>query len=442
MKKNLITTIAAAVALLGAGAGWMALEMRAAHAQATPTAPHAGKAEMPQVAGPSAGTNDAATRGRYIATAADCIACHTAPESGKAFAGGYALQTPFGKLIASNITPDKATGIGDWSEAEFTRAVRQGKGRHGEHLYPAMPYSAYVKISDADMHDLWAYMQTVAPVKNTVVSNALSFPFNIRLLMFGWNMLFFDDTPFKADPKQSAEWNRGAYLVQGLEHCEACHTAKNFLGGDRGGKTMQGGALDGWYAPEVTGNAYVGVGSWAVPSLVQYLKTGANDISVAAGPMAEAVSNSTQHLRDADLQAMAVYLKSLPGSTQQKPAVVADDDAQMTLGRHVFEVNCAACHRSSGTGVPGMIPSLANNPSLQSADTTSLVRTVLLGDRAAITEHAPTGAGMPAFSWKLSDEQIAAVLSYTRNHWGNAAAKVTVETVKTARKDLNPPTLP
>jgi mono/diheme cytochrome c family protein len=397
-------------------------------AQAVPTAPHEAKGSMPA---PST-QSDAIKHGQYLATAGDCIACHTA-SSGKPFAGGNALATPFGKLLASNITSDRATGIGGWTEQEFVRAVRQGRGKHGQYLYPAMPYNAYVKISDGDMHDLWTYMQTVPPANNKVESNQLPFPFNIRLLMFGWNMLFFDDTPFKSDPLKSVEWNRGAYLVDGLGHCAACHTSKNFLGGDKGGKAMQGGPLAGWYAPEVTGNAYVGVGNWSLDQLAQYLKTGGNDIAMAAGPMAEAVSNSTQHLSDADVRSMAVYLKSLPGSAAVKPTPLAASDPGMVLGKHLYEVNCAACHRSSGTGVGSMVPSLANRPSLQAPDVASLARTVLGGNRGAVTETLPTGAAMPSFDWKLSDAQVAAVLTYSRNSWGNAAARVGAEQVKGAR---------
>ena len=431
MKKSLLAGAAGLALMLCAGVALLPGGVQEAAAQAVPTAPHDSKAGTPATAS-AAPQSDAVKRGQYLATAGDCIACHTAPE-GKPFAGGYALATPFGKLLASNITSDQRTGIGSWTEAEFSRAVRQGKGKHGEHLYPAMPYTAYVKISDADMSDLWAYMKTVAPVDNKVVSNQLPFPFNIRFLMFGWNMLFFNDTPFKADPKQSVEWNRGAYLVDGLEHCAACHTPKNFLGGDQGGKSMHGGPLAGWYAPEVTGNTYVGVGNWSVDQLTQYLKTGGNDISMAAGPMAEAVSNSTQHLTDADLRAMAVYLKSLPGSAATKPAVLASSDPAMVLGKHLYDVNCAACHRSSGTGVGSMVPSLANSPSLQAPDVASLARTVLEGNRGAVTETLPTGAAMPSFDWKLSDAQIAAVLTYARNSWGNAAAKVDAAQIKGAR---------
>jgi mono/diheme cytochrome c family protein len=416
----------------------------AAHAQqsmSTPSAPTEQRSAAPPTSKSNALTASSAekeqvARGRYIATAADCIACHTAPKVGAPFAGGYALVTPFGKLLSSNITPDRETGIGTWTEAQFTRAVRQGKGKDNEHLYPAMPYNDYVKINDQDMHDLWAYMQTVAPVRNKVESNQLPFPFNIRLMMAGWNLFFFHDEPFKTDSKQTAEWNRGAYLVEGLEHCEACHTPKNLLGGDIGGATMQGGLLSGWYAPEVTSNAYVGVGNWSLEQLQQYLKTGGNNISVAAGPMAEAVTNSTQHLADADIKAMAVYLKSLPGSSAIKPQPMAAGDPVMSLGRHIFEANCAACHRSNGTGVTSMVPALADNPALQAADTTNLIRTVLQGNRGAMTAALPTGAEMPQFDWKLNDKQVAAVLTYTRNSWGNASAAVDADTVAEARHSL------
>jgi mono/diheme cytochrome c family protein len=278
---------------------------------------------------PATNEDPAVTRGRYVAIAGDCAACHTDPAHGKPFAGGYALETPFGKLLASNITSDKTTGIGGWTEAQFTRAVREGKGREGENLYPAMPYNAYVKVTDQDMHDLWAYMQTVPAVDNKVVSNQLPFPFNIRLMMMGWNLMFFDKTPFVPVASDSAQINRGAYLVQGLGHCAACHTEKNFLGGDKSGAFLQGGDLAGWHAPEITGNPYVGIGGWTPQEIVQYLKTGSNHIAVASGPMAEAVTNSTQHMTDDDLLAIAGYLKSLPGSDALKPQPLAATDSAM-----------------------------------------------------------------------------------------------------------------
>ncbi|MCF5052537.1 c-type cytochrome [Pseudomonas syringae] len=376
----------------------------------------------------------AVARGRYVAIAGDCAACHTDPRHGKPFAGGYALETPFGKLLASNITSDKNTGIGAWTEQEFTRAVREGKGRHGENLYPAMPYNAYVKVSDQDMHDLWAYMQTVPAVNNEVVSNQLPFPFNIRLMMMGWNLLFFDNTPFKPGADATEQINRGAYLVDGLGHCAACHTPKNFLGGDKGGAYLQGGELAGWHAPEITGNPYVGIGGWSDAQLVQYLKTGSNHVAVASGPMAEAVTNSTQHMRDEDLYAIAAYLKTLPGSDTLSPRALKARTPLMQQGANVYSANCSACHNSDGKGINQLASSLADNPGIQAENAQSLITTVLEGGRGAVTLTNPTSGAMPSFAWKLSDQQIAAILSYIRNSWGNAAPEVTTNQVAEVRE--------
>ena len=441
MKQKLTMGLVGA-AILG-GAALFMTGSQSVHAQATGSEPQKAKLGAPD--GPptapavanSAANTMAIERGRYIATASDCIACHTTHNSKQPFAGGYALDTPFGKIVASNITMDQETGIGSWSEAEFTRAVRLGKGKHGENLYPAMPYTAYVKLTDADMHDLWQYMQTVKPVSKKVESNQLPFPFNIRLLMAGWNLLFFDNTPFKADPAKSVEWNRGAYLVNGAGHCASCHSGKNFLGGDQA--LLQGGVLAGWYAPEITGNTYVGIGGWSTEQVVQYLKIGSNDVAVAAGPMAEAVTNSTQHMTDADLRAIAVYLKDLPGSGLARPAPLAASSGQMVRGKHVYEANCAACHDFNGKGVGTMVSSLAGSPGVQAPHADSLVRTVLVGDRGAVTQGNPTGAAMPAFAWKLSDSDVADALSYARNSWGNAAPAISAGEVAKARAALKAP---
>ncbi len=273
---------------------------------------------------------DAIGRGKYVAIAGDCVACHTAPGSKDAFSGGYSISTPFGGIIASNITPDADTGIGNWTERQFFNAVRHGKGADGQNLYPAMPYNDYVKVSDKDMHDLWMYMRSVKPVNNKVPETNLPFPYNIRLAMMGWNLLFFKNEGFKPDLSKSADYNRGAYLVQGLEHCAACHTPKNIIGGDTSAY-LQGSNLGEWYAPEITSNTYTGVGNWSEDQVVQYLKMGSNHVAVASGPMAEAVTNSTQHLTDADLHAIASYIKAQPGSNNQKPAALALDNAQMKM---------------------------------------------------------------------------------------------------------------
>jgi len=387
---------------------------------------------------PGAADAAAVARGKYIAIAGDCVACHTAPESKNAFAGGYSISTPFGGIFASNITPDKETGIGNWTERDFYRAVRHGKGKEGENLYPAMPYNAYVKVSDRDMHDLWMYMRSVKPVRYAVPETNLGFPYNIRLAMMGWNLLFFKNSGFKADLSRSAEWNRGAYLVEGLEHCGACHTPKNLLGGDRDA-WLQGSNLSEWHAPDITANSYTGIGGWSEQQIVDYLKLGSNHVAVASGPMAEAVTNSTQHLSDGDLRAMAVYLKSQPDSGTRKPQPLAADDSNMKMGANVYSANCTACHNSDGKGIPNLATSLAGNPALQAEDASSIISTILQGGRGAVTQGNPTSGAMPAFAWKLSDEQVAAAATYLRNSWGNAASAVKPEEVAGKRKVLNLP---
>ncbi|WAT02572.1 c-type cytochrome [Rouxiella chamberiensis] len=377
-------------------------------------------------------------RGRYVAIAGDCVACHTAPGSKEAFSGGYAISTPFGGIFASNITPDPKTGIGNWTEREFYRAVRHGKGIDGENLYPAMPYNAYVKVSDRDMHDLWLYMRSVKPVHNSVPPTQLPFPYNIRLAMMGWNLLFFENSGFTPDLTKSAQWNRGAYLVEGLEHCGACHTPKNLIGGDTG-DYLQGSNLGEWWAPEITGNTYTGIGGWSEPQIVEYLKLGSNHVAVASGAMAEAVTNSTQHLTDKDLHAIAAYLKAQPGSRRTQPAALAAGNAQMKMGANVYEANCTACHNSDGKGIPHLAASLAGNPAILSPDASSILTTVMQGGRGAVTVGNPTSGAMPSFAWKLSDEQTAAVATYIRNSWGNAADAVPVEDAAHTRQLLSLP---
>lgn len=388
---------------------------------------------------PPAATDAAAVaRGRYVAIAGDCVACHTAPGSKDAFAGGYSISTPFGGIFASNITPDKETGIGSWTERDFYRAVRHGKGKEGEHLYPAMPYNAYVKVSDQDMHDLWMYMRSVKPVHYKVPETNLGFPYNIRLAMMGWNLLFFRNSGFESDANRSAEFNRGAYLVEGLEHCGACHTPKNLLGGDTG-DYLQGSNLSEWHAPDLTSNRTVGIGSWSKQQIVDYLKLGSNHVAVASGPMAEAVTNSTQYLSDADLRAIASYLQAQPASAMQPPPPQARDSALMKTGENVYSANCSACHNSDGKGIPNLAASLANNPGLLADDASSIITTVLQGGRGAVTQGNPTSGAMPSFAWKLTDEQVAAVSTYIRNSWGNAATPVQADEVAGKRRLLQLP---
>lgn len=377
----------------------------------------------------------AVKRGAYVAIQGDCAACHTKPGS-EAFAGGYGLQTPFGVIYSTNITPDAATGIGSWTERDFFRAVRHGKRNDGAQLYPAMPYNAYVKMSDTDMHDLWAYMRSVSPVNQQAPTNTLGFPYNVRLAMLGWNFLFFDNSPFSPVAGQTEAWNRGRYLVDGAGHCAACHTPKNLLGGDTSAY-LQGADLLGGHAPEITNNAYLGLGQWNQEQVVQYLKLGSNHQAVASGAMGEAVENSTQYMTNQDLAAIAEYLHSLPGSEAKSAHPVAANDSKMQRGALLYELNCMACHNVKGEGIEGMVTGFANNPGIRAPGGASLISAVLKGGRAVPTAGNPTAAGMPSFAWKLSDADIAAVLTFVRNSWGNAAPSIDEQQVSTARTALN-----
>ena len=374
---------------------------------------------------------DKIKRGEYLARASDCVACHTS-DAKKPFAGGYKINTPFGTILSSNITQDKATGIGGWDKSQFDAAVRHGKGSQG-YLYPAMPYPAYAKLTDSDLDDLWAYMQTIPAVKQQVVENQLPFPYNQRWLLGGWNLLFFKGKPYPNDAAHSTKLSRGEYLVEGPGHCAACHTAKNIFGGDVS-EAMQGVTLQGWHAPDLTPNPYTGLGKWSEKDIVDYLRSGSNRMTVASGPMSEAIENSTQYLTQDDLEAMATYLKSLPESRPVKPAAVSHEQTAMRNGKALYETQCSACHVSSGTGVRNMIPALAANPQINAADPATLLTVILRGSDGAVTKTNPTAARMPAFGWKLTDAQVAEIATYIRNSWGNAASEVKPDEVKKARQ--------
>jgi mono/diheme cytochrome c family protein len=374
---------------------------------------------------------DEIARGRYLVRLADCTACHTEP-GGKPFAGGRAIETPFGNLLAPNITPDIETGIGGWSDQDFINAMQQGIGRGGSHLYPAMPYPYYTKMSRDDILAIRAYLDVLDPVYHPVHSNQLPFPFDIRWGMTVWNALFFTPGRFEPVSGKPAEWNRGAYLVEGPGHCGACHTAKNVLGGDETSEALQGGTLQGWFMPNLTSDPRHGVGSWSVDDIVAYLKTGHNRVSAATGPMSEVITDSTSELDDSDLRAIAVYLKDVPATSSQATPVASTTPA-MRAGRAIYVDQCAACHAMSGAGVPDMFPALNGDPVVQARDPTSLIRIVLHGAQSVATDAAPTGPAMPAFGWKLSDAETAAVLTYVRNAWGNAAPAVSADDVGSGR---------
>jgi mono/diheme cytochrome c family protein len=374
-------------------------------------------------------------RGRYLAVVADCAACHTTPGSGQQYSGGRSIETPFGSILAANITPDRETGIGAWTDDEFAGSLLNGTGRAGEHLYPAMPYTYFTRLTPEDALAILAYLKTLPPVRNHVVSNRLPFPFNIRAGMLAWNALFFQPGTFHPHPDKTAEWNRGAYLVEGPMHCGMCHTPKNLLGGDKSGEALQGYSLQGWFAPSLTGDTYRGLGGWSADQLVAYLRTGHNEMDAASGPMAEEISLSSSHTTDADLRAIATYLKDRPGGGI-KPAAVATDDPAMRVGVAVYADECSACHAATGVGVPGLISRLAGSALVQSQEPTSLLHVVLRGTRSVATPEAPTASAMPPFGWLLNDDQVAAVTTYIRNAWGNAAPPVTAKDVSRARESL------
>jgi mono/diheme cytochrome c family protein len=369
-------------------------------------------------------------RGKALATAGDCVACHTAP-GGKDFAGGLGLETPFGVVRVANITPDKVSGIGTWTADDFARAMREGLRPDGGHLYPAFPYPFYAKVTREDADAIFAYLQSLPAVSNRVDRGTLPYPFRIRALMMGWNLLFLDEGVFRPDPQRSAAFNRGAYLVEGLGHCGACHTPLNRLGANRGSMAFEAGRVGAWTAPNITADARLGVGGWSVEEIVSYLKTGANATNVASGPMAEVVMKSTSQMPVEDLRAMAVYLKER-GAPAPAPVPVARA-AEDAVGRAIFVDTCGACHGRDGAGVSGIFPKLAGNPVVVQADPASLVRVVLAGAQAAATAEAPTGPAMPAFGYRLDDAQVAAVLTYVRNAWGNAAPVVSAEEVRAGR---------
>jgi mono/diheme cytochrome c family protein len=375
-------------------------------------------------------------RGRALAVLSDCAACHTAP-GGQPFAGGLALRTPFGTLVAPNITPDRDTGIGNMTSDEFLAALHEGRGRNGRRLYPAMPYPAYTKMTDDDVLAIRTYLGTVAPVSNKVIVNQLPFPLNIRLAMVFWNWLNFTPGRYQPNPQKSAEWNRGAYIVEGAAHCGTCHTPKTPLGGDKAGAPLAGATLQGWFAPNITPDAHKGIGGWSKDELIEYLKTGTNSWTLASGPMAEAVSHSTSKMADEDIAAIASYLKdSGAAGGASKPAPVAANDSAMRAGAAIYKDSCAACHKETGGGEIHLFPRLADSALVQSDDPTTLVRVVLQGTRAVSTSSAPTAPAMPAFDWRLNDAQVAAVLTYIRNRWGNAAAAVPAGAVASQRTSL------
>jgi len=374
-------------------------------------------------------------QGRYLTTIADCASCHTDPSRPLPFAGGRPIETPFGNVLAPNITPDRETGIGGWTDAAFDAALRRGRDDKGHLLYPAMPFAYYTKMSKQEVLAIRAYLNTLAPVRHKVVANQLPFPFDIRTGMRVWDALYFQEGELRPDPSRPADWNRGAYLVEGPGHCGACHTPKTMLGGDKSDEKLEGYAVQGWFAPDITGNKPHGLGSWSKEDIVAYLKTGHNRFDAATGPMAEEISISSSKMSEADLEAIATYLKDQRDHAEAAQSSAPGKSA-MAAGGAIYKDLCSACHKADGTGVPYLMPSLAASPAVASSDPTTILRVLLRGAQSVATASEPTGPTMPAFGWQLSDAQIAAVATYIRNSWGHAAPAVTAGMVRRSRRDL------
>jgi mono/diheme cytochrome c family protein len=371
-------------------------------------------------------------RGKALAEAADCASCHTADPS-KPFAGGKRIDTPFGAIYSPNLTPDRDTGLGAWSDEQFYRALRYGVAPDGSRYYPAFPYPNFTKMIRDDLLAIRAYLATLTPVHNRPPPPALRWPLNYRVVMRGWNFLFFRPGIFEPDQQKSTHWNRGGYLVTGAAHCGACHTPKNIFGADKRGRAFSGGLVQGWFAPRLDGAERSGLKSWSVDDIVEYLQNGRNGKSHADGLMAEIVVSSTSKMSDADVRAIAVYLKDLPPGAPE-PAVALPPQAEMAAGKAVYAHACVACHEADGSGAPRIYPPLPGNANLQSVDPSSTLRIILDGAQTVTTPRAPNPGSMPAYAKQLSDQEIADVTDYIRNSWGNVAPPVTPAQVKKARR--------
>ena len=379
-------------------------------------------------------------RGQYLAAIGDCASCHTA-EGGKPFAGGRPIETPFGDVYSPNITPDLETGIGAWTGDEFYRAMHEGIAKDGTHLFPAFPYPWFTKATREDVDDIRAYLSTIPAVRARRPENTLVWPLNHPMAMTGWNALFFSPGEFQPDRTKSAEWNRGAYLVEGLGHCGACHSPKNIFGAVKESQSFEGSPIQNWFAPKLTGDMRSGIGGWSADDIVRFLKSGHTTRTLAYGPMAEVVSISTSKMKESDLHAIAEYLKSLPSRTETAEPVSADRST-LSSGEAIYLDACSACHQTQGQGVPGLFPALKGDTMVHAQNPSSIIRLILHGGRGAWTPQDPNAVAMPSFGWKLSDSQIASVATYIRTAWGNSASPVSADTVQSLRKAVEADIVP
>jgi mono/diheme cytochrome c family protein len=377
-------------------------------------------------------------KGEYLARAGDCIACHTV-RGGKEFAGGLPMATPFGTMFTPNITPDDEYGLGKWTSDDFYRAMHTGRSKDGSLLYPGFPFTSYTKVTRADSDAIYAYLRSVPPVHVPSRPHELKFPFNNRNLLIGWRTLFFREGEYKPDPTKSVEWNRGAYLIEGLGHCGMCHTSINAMGGPVSSAAFAGGLipLQNWYAPSLASGAEAGVADWPAADVAALLKTGVTPRGAALGPMAEVVFRSTQYLDDADIAAMTAFLKSLPQVPAHAAAVPVIGKEALAHGAALYKDRCASCHGAEGEG--GRSPQgvvyapLAGNRKVLLESPANLIHIVVNGGFPPTTAGNPRPYGMPPFGPSMKDEDIAVLATYVRAAWGNAAPAVSALDVLEAR---------
>ena len=388
--------------------------------------------------------------GEYLARAGDCVACHSVP-GGKAFAGGLKMGSPLGAIYSTNITPDPETGIGTYSLEDFDRAVRQGVAKDGHRLYPAMPYPSYAKITDEDVAALYNFfMKQVPPVHQAKLPNEIPPVLNFRWPLAIWNLVFTKSGSYVARSDRDAAWNRGAYLVQGLGHCGACHTPRGLAWQEKAldgtnSNYLAGALLDAWYAPNLREDLRTGLGGWSKDDLIDFLKNGHNRTETAFGSMIDVINNSTPYLSDSDLNAIASYLKSLPATATQQPVAYNDTTTAALRSGHasqpgatIYTGTCANCHGFDGKGFGPYTPALANNPVVLDDDPSSPINLLLNGSNPLVVKGTPDAYRMPQFRQQYSDQDIADVVTFIRNGWGNQAPAVTAAEVAKLRKTTDP----
>jgi len=414
MKRRMAWALALGALLIASTCAWL---------YARSEAP--GHNDDPAAAWPFPAGADTLARGEYLTRAGNCMACHT-ERGGAPWAGGRALATPFGTVYAGNLTPDARTGLGTWSGEDFWRALHHGRSRDGRMLYPAFPYTHYTRITRADADAMYAFLRTLAPQDRPNTPHALHWPYNTQAALAVWRALYFRPGGHREEPERGPQWNRGAYLVQGLGHCSACHSARNAWGASEV-MDLSGGMIpmQAWYAPSLASAAQAAVANWPLTDIVSLLRTGQSPSASTLGPMAQVVLHSTQHLSEPDLQAMAVFLKSVPQTQAPHPSAAQPATADaLQRGARIYGEQCAQCHGERGEGIAGAYPRLAGNRAVTLAVTANLVQVTIHGAYAPATAGHPRPFGMPPFALVLSDADIAAVLTFIRGSWGNQAGAV------------------